>query len=691
MGCNMRVLIARLGLGSVITLIMVLGAVGLALFVQHEQNRTEQQWREKLDLIASARTREVNGFLQQQWQGLSSLADNAALQIYFTQLQNNQNNDAASGQADYLRNLITLTAERLGFAASAQTLEQRLGANIRALGTGGIALVKLDGHLLMATSAMPEIDDQLRASIVSAPRGQANFLGITQAADGTQRMGFMVPVYAIQAEQTAAAQVGFLLAVRPIDAAFYNLLVAEPAAEKTLEVALVRKEDGNVRYLTPLMDKSPIMSKSEADDTRNAAAYAIAHADNFAEKTDYRGETVWMTARRIATTNWALLVKIDRAEALKATAAFRNSVVVAIVLLLAALSATVIAVWRSAAARAQAGLAAESGARAQLLSVVTDNQPEPIYIVDEKMNVWFANRRAADVMLSNPKDLRGKALSNVIGNAFARAAQKFCEAALQSNRIQSEMIDRVVGKEVRHIYMQFVPLQHIPVSGLPSPTAGVLIVEKDMNDIIHEREIRLNTLNQLVAMLVSLVDKRDPNAAQHSARVAMLASATARAMELPQEMVETTETAARLMNLGKADIPTEVLTRQGGLNDAERDAIRNSLATSAELLRGIAFNGPVAETLQQAQERVDGSGPLKLKGDEILVSARIVAVANALIGMLSPRAYRPAMSLEEAVDVLQKDVGHHFDRKVISALMHYLDNLEGRTTITRKPEQKVSA
>lgn len=187
-----------------------------------------------------------------------------------------------------------------------------------------------------------------------------------------------------------------------------------------------------------------------------------------------------------------------------------------------------------------------------------------------------------------------------------------------------------------------------------------------------EREARIRTLNQLVAVLVSLVDRRDPNAAEHSARVAQIAGLTARALELDSTLVETTEIAAKLCNIGKMDVPRELLNSTAVLAETDRVTIRSTLASAAELLEGIAFDGPVVATLRQAQEHVDGSGPHQLVGEQILISARIIAAANAYVGMTSQRAYRPAMSPDAAAQVLQSLAGSQFDPEVIACMMEQL-------------------
>jgi HD-GYP domain-containing protein (c-di-GMP phosphodiesterase class II) len=107
--------------------------------------------------------------------------------------------------------------------------------------------------------------------------------------------------------------------------------------------------------------------------------------------------------------------------------------------------------------------------------------------------------------------------------------------------------------------------------------------------------------------------------------------------------------------------------------------IRDSLQTTADLLAGIEFDGPVVVALRELQEHFDGSGgPAGLKGEEIVLPARIVSVANAFVAMVSPRAYRPGVGFDQATETLLGQSGKVFDRRVVSALINYLDNRGGR-------------
>src|SRR5262249_12256213 len=143
------------------------------------------------------------------------------------------------------------------------------------------------------------------------------------------------------------------------------------------------------------------------------------------------------------------------------------------------------------------------------------------------------------------------------------------------------------------------------------------------------------------------------------------------------------ETAGNLLNLGKILVPPQLLTRPGGLSEVERQEIRISMQTSAELVAGIEFDGPVVETLRQVQARFDGAGAPagSPSGEGILPTARIVAVANAFIGMTSRRAHRDPLDVDGALEALRVEAGRAFDARVVAALAEYLDNRGGRARL----------
>jgi len=308
------------------------------------------------------------------------------------------------------------------------------------------------------------------------------------------------------------------------------------------------------------------------------------------------------------------------------------------------------------------------------LSLLTDAQPNAILIADAATRVQFANAEAARRSGMQSGDMIGKSLESVVGPIRAKVLQRLNrEAAEEGRQLADVHRVEVDGKEM--VYQT----KHIPLALERDLPRGVLVVEEDVTAAVTEREGRMKSLRDLVGALVAVVDRRDPNAAHHSDRTAFIARAVAEEMGLDQDHCQAAEYAGQLMNLGKILVPHEILTKKGALTADEMRQVHEGIQATADLLDGVDFDGPVVKTLRQVQAHWDGSGyPDGLKGAEILVSARIVAVANAFVALTSQRAHRESVSIDDAIETLLAGVGTVHDRKVVAALINFLDNHGGR-------------
>ena len=160
----------------------------------------------------------------------------------------------------------------------------------------------------------------------------------------------------------------------------------------------------------------------------------------------------------------------------------------------------------------------------------------------------------------------------MIGPASAKRYLELKEQALKVGTA----VNNVARLENEH-GLKVLQSEHIPLKQRSGATVGVLTVEHDITDVVTEREKRARTLQNLVKTLVSVVDRRDPYAANHSTRVARVARAVAREMGLTETDMDTAESAANLLNLGKIMIPPEVLAKAGDLTEEERKLLRNSV------------------------------------------------------------------------------------------------------------------
>jgi len=175
-------------------------------------------------------------------------------------------------------------------------------------------------------------------------------------------------------------------------------------------------------------------------------------------------------------------------------------------------------------------------------------------------------------------------------------------------------------------------------------------------------------LEGTVSALASVAEVRDPYTAGHQQRVTRLAVAIATEMGLPQEQIEGIHVAGTLHDVGKLYVPAEILSKPGKLSEVEFNLVKIHSQASYDILKSVEFPWPVAQIVLQHHERLDGSGyPQGLKGEDILLEAKILAVADVVEAMASHRPYRPALGMGQALDEISQKSGILYDPKVVDA------------------------
>ena len=178
-------------------------------------------------------------------------------------------------------------------------------------------------------------------------------------------------------------------------------------------------------------------------------------------------------------------------------------------------------------------------------------------------------------------------------------------------------------------------------------------------------------LEGTVNTLVSAIEMRDPYTAGHQRRVTQLACAIANEMGLPEKQVEGLRMAGLIHDLGKISVPAEILSKPGRLDELEYALIKNHPQVGHDVLNGTTeFPWPLAQIVLQHHERLDGSGyPSGLSGEEIVLEARILAVADVVEAMASHRPYRPARGIDRALEEISQNRGILYDPVVVDVCL----------------------
>ena len=209
---------------------------------------------------------------------------------------------------------------------------------------------------------------------------------------------------------------------------------------------------------------------------------------------------------------------------------------------------------------------------------------------------------------------------------------------------------------------------------LDQPT-GMVFIARDITELKQAEQGLLESLatqqaitEGVIAALARTVEIRDPYTAGHQRRVSELAAATALQMGLGEQRAEGLRVGGLLHDVGKINVPAEILARPGLLSTMEYELIKGHAQAGREILAAIDFPWPVAEMALQHHERQDGSGyPAGLRSDEILLEARVLAVADVVEAMASHRPYRAALGLEAALAEVRAGAGTRYDAGVVAA------------------------
>lgn len=212
---------------------------------------------------------------------------------------------------------------------------------------------------------------------------------------------------------------------------------------------------------------------------------------------------------------------------------------------------------------------------------------------------------------------------------------------------------------------------------------GLSVIEKQrlLDDVISQRDLAhdrlVNSLRSTIEAMSKTMEWRDPYTAGHQKRVALISEAIAKKMGWDEERIRGLYLAALVHDLGKIAAPSEILTKPSKLSDIEMSLIKEHPETGYEILKDIPFPWQIAMMVRQHHERLDGSGyPHGLKANEILLEARILAVADTIEAISTHRPYRPSLGTDKAIEQITLEAGTRLDPDIVTIAIDLLGKAE---------------
>ncbi|QIK38449.1 PAS domain S-box protein [Caldichromatium japonicum] len=663
----------RLALVALV-LSLMLAIYGIIRFADAERARDLQSLQIQLNLAAEGRAEAIGRWIEGQYAALEGLARDQSLLTQLRRLREAPDKQIEQGLNDLLEDAAR-AIEGAGdwLSDPPPTLGRRP--------VGDWFILDPEDRPIAAVNGTSVLTPELIAWLGGTPLSERGMLDLHLGAAGRLLLGWLVP---IRDPENAEEVIGRLLALHPLDAGLFDLLKTPGLTARTAESYLIRRRGHLIEYLSPLLDGSEPLSKRLAINTEGLIdAAALERPGQFHQGYNYALRESYAISRPIPATDWVLVQRIGAAEALAASDAWRMTLISGLTLIAVLIGSALVLVWFYASSRKVEALAESYRQAAErferlsgFLDILADSQPHPILVVDASGHLTYANRRLAELTGLAVDEIRGRSLTAVFGQEtgahLSLAAQRVRET--QSPQVETAALRDPEGQE-RVWRVHYQPF----ITSIVGSSPGVLITIEDLTELMRERARRERNTQRLIDTLVALVDERDPDAAHQSRYVVEVARAIADELGFDAIQRTTVEQAARLVNLGKIRIPRAILMKEKQLTEQELSRVREALDSGPQILCGIEFDGPVIETLEQVNEWADGSGrPKGLKGEQILPSAQVVALANDFVALISPRAFREAKGLDEAVSLLMQEIGRRFERRYVLALLNQLDNRGGR-------------
>jgi len=308
----------------------------------------------------------------------------------------------------------------------------------------------------------------------------------------------------------------------------------------------------------------------------------------------------------------------------------------------------------------------------QEFASIFHNNPEALVYLDDMNTVLDINSRFSKLFGYNLEEIKGKN----INCGIIHPPDKIEEAMRLTKKAIKEYInyDTIRKKKDGTLFP-------VSISG-----SSVLIDRKIKRSIILYQDITQRkqaehqvkqgyeklqrTMEATIYTISKIIETRDPYTAGHQDTVSQLAVAIAQEMKLSEDKIEGIRIAALVHDIGKINIPAEILSKPSKLNEMEFSLIKNHPKVGYDILRKIDFPWPVAKIVLQHHEKIDGSGyPQGLKGEKILLEAKIIGVADMVEAMSSHRPYRPSLGIDKALEEIIQNRGVLYDPEVVDVCL----------------------
>ncbi len=308
----------------------------------------------------------------------------------------------------------------------------------------------------------------------------------------------------------------------------------------------------------------------------------------------------------------------------------------------------------------------------QRLQAMLNNSPSLISELDLNGRYLQANPAHAAVLGLEPSELTGCCLGEVFpSNVGKDFLQRIAQTRATRKPVSAE--DSIqVGKHELHLITTFFPLFDLSgqIGSIGAISHDITEIKETKDRLRHALDVYRKGFEGIIQSMGSMLGKRDSYTVSHQKRVAKLATGIAGELGLQEKKITGIRFAAEIHDVGKIAIPSDILAKPGKINDLESKIIQTHPSIGSEILKHVHYPWPLAKIVEQHHEKINGSGyPNGLSGEDILLEARIICVADVVEAMASHRPYRPMLGIDAALEEILENKGILYDPCVVDACL----------------------
>lgn len=634
--------------------------------IEGEKQNLEHHLKQQIEVLTLERANVISEWLAGILKQSRSITQNDIFRLYAAEQD--------KGEEDKTPNTPSAYADQLPYMINALT------DFVHDSDYHGAYMLNRDGEtFLTSMDAKPLENEQKLEALRLFDNGQASFSIIRNQSEGLE-FDLFVPVFPAESAADANKISSVFIFTIPVKEQFKLMLHDKPANALEGQYFLFQKTfDARIEEVRLLNAETVLESALPV------SVFSGMTID-FAKRADFNGqEDVYSYGTAIKNTPFYLVWQTPESVATATIDKFAlNTYLVAVFFVLTLITAFGAFWWRSNSdhnkilADQYAKFAHKLSKQKTMLDSINNTIKEFITLKDRYGKYIYANPAFAEAVGSSVENILGQDDTAVLGHGTAMKLEKLDDLVISSKESLSVVDEIYLQGEKRHLQISKFP---VFTTGEEEDDRNIITVARDITDLVEEQARREKSTRQTVLALIRAVELRDPHLAGHSKRVAEIGALVANEIKPDPKIRRTVEIAATLSQVGKLDIPTEILTSETRLTDEQFEIMKRHVSNAEKIIADIDFDVPVLESISHMYERLDGSGyPRELEDDEISLEGRILGVCDYFCARIEPRSYRQAILPKDALKYLEQN-SNKYDPKVVQALRTVIHSSVGERII----------